>query len=239
MDLLSSVNQDHKAILEFKKKYHDLWVMIDSALSVSHQLVDEIVTNHASFPNHEFQVLQFWRTTLDYQRQSFVLIVTKQFDLGLGCLRLASELTRNSLRVLENPQLLQVLLDKKTRKDEKQIRDAFKFDETKSEEQFLYSLYKLCSSYGIHGHMTSDIARTPTLFTQKHVLLTVSETSVLQILEIWLKSFFPLQNQYVYYFGQQYEPATGKSYAELHDLYSDRVITFSQNLKSRINDKRK
>ncbi len=234
MDLLSSIRQDHEAILEFKNKHHDLWIMIDSALNVSHLVADEIITKNLSFPDHEIYVFQFWMTTWDYQRQSLLLIINKQFDIGFGCLRMASELTRNSLRILESPLLLQLLLDNKRSKTENPKRDAFKFDQTNSEEKYLYSLYKLCSSYGIHGHMTSDISRRPVMFTQEHVLLKITETSVLQILEIWLESFFPLQNQYVYYFGERYKPATGKTYAELFEAYNKQLVAFSQYLKSKI-----
>jgi len=231
MDLLSSINRDYDLVLEFKNKHVDLWTMVASAFSVTHSVADEIVINNTSFPNHEIYVLQFWKTSLDYLKQSFISIITKQFDMGLGCLRLATELTRNSLRILEGPQLLELLLQNKTRIVERQIRDAFKFDKTKKEEQYLYDLYKLCSSYGIHGHMTSDIHRTATLFTESHMLLKIPETSVLKILEIWLKSFFPIQNQFVYYFGEKYKPTTGKKYAELHDAYGDAVIAFGENLK--------
>src|SRR5690606_2088557 len=138
MNFSNSIDHASKALLDFKRRQTDLWELFEAGFSAVDLIPSELFGSNKRFPDHEFQVLLFWQTCIEYQRESLLLILKGQFDLGLGCLRLAAELTRNSIRILEKPELLDLLREREKPGVKDKLRKALKFYENRPEEKFLY-----------------------------------------------------------------------------------------------------
>lgn len=230
MELTSYFEKQNKIALEFKDYHPEVWEISNGAYLVSKTVISEVATSNYSFEPHEFQVFLFWQTTLDYQIESLNLIIRKHIDIGLGCLRLASELVRNSARLLELPELLSLIQKPQDSITEKEMRRSFKFKTSDPNEKYLYELYKLTSTYGIHGHNTSDLSRTPSYYKGDKVMLTIKDREVLKIIILWLSSFFPIQNVFNFYFGQKIHLNSSKYYYDYLNVFNNALPKLKKDL---------
>lgn len=139
--------------------------------------------------------LLMWANVVEYQIDSFFLILRGRLDAGLALLRLASELARDIRCVAVDDTRLQLWLKRTDKNTRKVYRREFKFDDSDHIESYVHKLYDLTSDYGVHGHLTTTIALQPAQFTPdgRHVWLEVPDIEIDRCLEIWFAAFFPIQ----------------------------------------------
>lgn len=231
MELSNFFNRQSEIVFQFKDNYPDIWEMLNGAYLVSNTVISEISSLNVTFKDHELQVFLYWHMTLDYQIESLSMIIRKQIDAGLGCLRLASELTRNSARLLEQPELLSVLRGATGSDHETMVRRSFKFKVADPEEKLLFDLYKMTSKYGIHGHNTGDILRTPVFNKGEKVQVTIKDEEILKMLSLWMTAFFPIQNIFVNYFGSKFSVKSVQYYLDYITAFNSAMSDFKKNIQ--------
>jgi hypothetical protein len=84
---------------------------------------------------------------------------------------------------------------KKGKLERKIYRETFRFSDSDRLEKHVHKLYDLATNYGVHGHQTTYLTSEPKGATPDNnaLFMDVSDIAVYRILEIWLASFFPLQ----------------------------------------------
>jgi hypothetical protein len=136
-----------------------------------------------------------WQTVLDYQMQSIVLILQHKLDSGLALLRMAAELSRDVHVIGKDDARMDLWVEKEKRKREYQ--NVFKFDTSLPPGQMVYNIYKLCSAFGVHGHISNHMFSE--LVGQggndgQLAFTDVSEIGILDSVETWLMGFVPMHH---------------------------------------------
>jgi hypothetical protein len=145
---------DHRQL--FREKQEGVWSLVDGVLLAARALAIDVGKQHTSarFVTHR---VMMWQTMIQYQTEAFLLIVDGRLDEGLGLLRMAAELARDSSRMGNDEAKLTLWLDRSTRPEaRKPYRKTFRFSDTDPIERYVRQLYRLASESGIHGHATAS-----------------------------------------------------------------------------------
>lgn len=181
-------------IQRFRQDQEGVWILVNSAYLTANTVLNAVQTNsNLDIPCvHRTMMLA---TVLDYQMDSFFLIVRRRLDAGIALLRLASELARDIARVAQDDSQMSLWLRRTEKDSRNRYRKEFKFDLGDPIECHVHKLYDLASDFGVHGHMTTTGALRPvdSLPDRRHLVLAVPDTEVYKALEIWLGAFYPVQ----------------------------------------------
>jgi hypothetical protein len=188
-ELLKSWKWRDEKVEEFFNECKDLPDLLNSSV-----LIVRTYIQSTSQPDHSLEramLVNFWRTVYDYQEDALFLILCERFDAAFAMMRLASELTRDLARMGEDPVNFKMWMNKESEKDKKHYKETFRFNMSDELEEFVFSQYKTFSRWGVHGHLTGDIARKPEGVTpcETYVKLEITEDSILQNIGIWGLSF--------------------------------------------------
>ena len=109
---------------------------------------------------------------------------------------MAAELARDAACISEDDLNHEMWQKRQEIKREKNYKKVFRFKDDDQEEKYVHSIYDLDSDYGIHGHQTSQMFMSKSDLTEDGWFVSIRSTDleVLEILTVWLFSFFPLQN---------------------------------------------
>lgn len=215
----------------------ELWATINAAYVVSRGLIAAVATGEARSTAGADR-LMMWQTVLEYQIESFFLLIDRRLDGGVALLRMAAELSRDLARIWDDETLLDVWLDRSTgRTQKKAYRDAFRFDESDKNESYVHKLYDLASTFGIHGHILSSSMLQPTRRSSdgKLFALEVPDIAMHRTLEIWLAGFFPLQELCLRKLRTTKIPAISRAIAhfdEMRRAFDQLFATYREALRS-------
>jgi len=222
---------------KFATKNPEVWDAITCAF-LSVNLIDDWIPTLPNLSEVEFHRYLMRKTVTDYLRESFFLILDTSLDAGIALLRMSAELARD-IRVIGNDsQKLAIWLDRQKSATKRQYRDHFKFDESDCEEAYVYKLYKLASSLGVHGHTTDAFQRIIVGHLnhngQDFAKLEVSAFAVLNTLNIWMCAFFPVNNlslrQFLTDRSREIQDP-GKLYFSMLHTFSKVVVAFGRMVK--------
>jgi len=221
---------------EFQKGQEGVWGTINGAYLVSRGLVGAVAKDGAlsTVGGHR---LMMWQTVLDYQMESFFLLIDRRLDEGLALLRMAAELARDVARISDDATLLDTWLNRAEGRAQKNAyRDAFRFSDSDSTEVYVHKLYDLASTFGIHGHLLTSSRLRPTHQSPdgKVVGLEVPDVEVYRTLAIWLAAFFPLQELCHRAFrscGGNTVVQAGTYYDEMRRAFDDIFATYRESLQ--------
>jgi len=162
MDGLTPVyDRMSKAIAETREKFPSGWSLAAEALAMAELLVLFRAANVGLAENdYRRNLLATWNRIRLYQQNSFILIIGQQLDEGLAVLRMAAELTFIFKAVQADPKNLRLWVKEGSPRSGS-FKAAARMDLTNPTEKRLYELYKYCSRFGIHGHLTSEIYWEP------------------------------------------------------------------------------
>lgn len=180
---------------EFQKGQEGVWGIVDAAYLASRALVGAVAKEGrlSAVGAHR---LMMWQSILDYQMESFFLLIDRRLDEGLALLRMAAELARDVARISENETLLDAWLNRMGGNAQKTAyRRNFRFSDSDGTEAYIHKLYDLASTFGIHGHTLTSSKLQPTRVSPdgEVIALELPDEEVYRTLEIWLAAFFPLQ----------------------------------------------
>jgi len=135
-----------------------------------------------------------WRTMYDYIETSILLLIKTRIDEGYALLRMASELARDIARIAENQNNFNMWKNRASFHNKEEYKTVFRFNKSDSYEKRIFNLYNLASVYGVHSHQTRDmnLSHLGELVYSKLVRINVSERKMIDSLNLWLFSFFPL-----------------------------------------------
>ena len=136
-----------------------------------------------------------WQTVLDYQTQSVILILQHNLNTGLALLRMAAELSRDVHVIGSDEARLSLWMEKNEKRREYQ--KTFKFNRSLPQAQIVFDIYKLCSAFGVHGHVSNSMHSELVGRAGKDgqfALLDVSEIGVLESVGTWLMGFAPMHH---------------------------------------------
>ncbi len=186
------LNIQQTRISEFAKNYPDIWRVFETCFAISGALRSAIGRQKAITKMEVFRLLM-WHSVTNYQVQSLILILNHELDSGYALLRLATELSRDVFCVGDDETRLNLWLERENRKGEYQ--DIFRFEETFFGKA-AHTIYRFCSKFGVHGHMTDSMFSEPVGLSadSAFVLLDVSELGILDAVHVWLTAFAPLQH---------------------------------------------
>lgn len=180
---------------DFRKGQEGVWGTINGAYLVSWAMVAAVAKDGALAADGAHR-LMMWQTVLDYQMESFFLLIDRRLDEGLALLRMAAELARDVARISADESLLDTWLKRANGREQKNAyRGASRFSDSDRIEVYVHKLYDLASTYGIHGHTLTSSMVEPTRLSPDGTVfaLEVPDAGVYRTLEIWLAAFFPLQ----------------------------------------------
>ncbi|MGH9839791.1 MAG: hypothetical protein ACREEM_13500 [Blastocatellia bacterium] len=200
----------------FRRNQEAIWGTVGTAYFVSQMLIQS-VTVLQDLTLQEAHRSMMWRTALDYQMESFFLLIDTRLDEGLAVLRMTSELTRDIARIGNDAARLHCWQNRLDPNNLRQYRQDFKFDDTNKFERFIHDLYRLSSSFGVHGHRSRTAALRPTgeIVEGKYVVLDVPDTEVFKGLEIWLAAFYPVHQ----ICAQTFFPLRSEQLVECHSHF--------------------
>ena len=188
---LEYLENRQERIRRFLARHEDLHVVIDAAVVLAHSLAS---VSTVSAPPSETKLWCgiLWQTISNYQLQSIELILGGDLDAGMALLRMAAELARD-VAVLGKDEA-QFATWKNREVNSATYRKRFKFDQSPPGRAG-YDLYKFASHFGVHGHQTTMAQTRPNTRNtgiSGVVHFEVDEDAPLQVIDIWLSSFFPL-----------------------------------------------
>jgi hypothetical protein len=180
----------------FAQHQKQVWDTVSSMYLVSRGLVAAVVRDRgiSDVSTHR---LMMWQTVLEYQMESFFLLIDTRLDAGLALLRMGAELARDTARISDNDALLSLWLDRsRGRAQRRAYRDTFRFVDSDRVEAYVHRLYELASEFGVHGHLSVNSGVQPFHVSPngEFVALGVPDFEVYRALEIWFAAFFPLQD---------------------------------------------
>jgi hypothetical protein len=212
-----------------------VWTMIDAAYLVARTLVAAVV-KEANLSSSEAHRLMMWQTALEYQMESFFLILDKQLDAGIALLRMASELARDIAYIANDESSLEIWLGRSSDEGKKkEYRKKFKFSNEPT-DQYVFQLYNLASTFGVHGHTLSSVAMQPKNFSSDGAVVSLepSDIFVYQKIEIWMAAFFPLQDMCNRAFrkkGGQVVTEGGVHYDDVKAAFNAAFVKYREALK--------
>ena len=179
----------------FRDEQSEVWDVINAAYLVARTLVACVVKD-ATLSNPEVHRFMMWQTVLEYQMDSFFLILDKRLDAGMALIRMACEQARDIAYITDDESSLAIWLGRSSDEvKKKEYRKKFKFSNAPT-DKYVFKLYNFASTFGVHGHTLNNMAIQPKNFSSDGaaVFLEPSDIPVFQILEIWMAAFFPLQD---------------------------------------------
>lgn len=87
----------------------------------------------------------------EYHREAALPCMRGPANIGLALPRMACELSRDVLRLARDKQVEASWSSRKT--DFRKYKDLFKFRKDSPAERMLFDVYKMSSSFGVHGHI--------------------------------------------------------------------------------------
>lgn len=184
----------NKWIREFARYHPDVWSVISANIDFT-QMIQLAIGHQPNLSMIEVHRHMMWQTMFDYQVQSIILILQHKLDAGLALLRMAAELSRDVYFIGDNQTWLNLWMEK-TEKN-KEYRDSFKFDQTVPQAKMVFEIYKLCSAFGIHGHVSSNM-NSKLVGRAGHdaefALLDASDIGILDSIGTWLMGFAPMHH---------------------------------------------
>ncbi len=180
--------------MEFLREHADLTQVIDASLLVAHALAFGVVSEHKSKSMVTTYAALMWQVACDYHRQSLTHILARELDSAFALLRMAIELARDFYVIGKDEQLLELWMSREESVDiASKYRKKFKFDLSNPSGKISFDLYKLCSRYGVHGHMTSLMHANRTGKADSDVVLLDTDVrAIFGGLQIWLRAYFPI-----------------------------------------------
>ena len=149
------------SLAEFKREQEEVCILVNSAYLAARTMIVAVLKDGLSgeLSSHRFMM---WQTVLEYQVESFFLLVSRRLDEGLAVLRMTAELARDLVRIGDDHRLLNTWLNRASDKTERKIyRTEFRFSDTDQVEAHVHRLYDLASVFGIHGHSTTSVSMQP------------------------------------------------------------------------------
>lgn len=210
----------------FREGQERLWIAVDSAYLAARTLIGTVMM-HLTKGTAEAHRLMMWQTVLEYQMQSFFLLIDRQLDEGIALLRMSAELARDINRIADDEARLDIWLERDCGPRQKKLyRASFRFADDDPTEAFVHKLYDLASTFGIHGHMLKSMAGKPTKISKDGtvVQLEVSDDDVYRTLEIWLTSFFALQTLS----STAFRNGADAKVAKVMNLFDETELAFSR-----------
>jgi hypothetical protein len=138
---------DAAPIENFCSAHPKIAVQTEKLLYFEWILVSLVTLSHASFSGFTpFCLHQIH----DYHRESALLCMRGQANVGLSLTRMACELSRDVLRFARDNETEKIWLSR--RDDNKTYKKIFKFNMDIPEERMLFDIYELASAFGVHGH---------------------------------------------------------------------------------------
>jgi len=188
------VRSQNKWIREFSQNHPDVWGVIGSNINFA-QMLQSVIGQQPNLSMIEVHRHVMWQTVFDYQVQSIILILQHKLDAGLALLRMAAELSRDVYSIGNNQTKLDLWMEKNDKNRE--YRDSFKFDQTLPQAKMVFDIYKLCSAFGVHGHVSNNmnsrlIGRAGR--DDELALLDVSDIGILDSVGTWLMGFAPMHH---------------------------------------------
>jgi hypothetical protein len=167
-----------------RSDFPSLWALAGKACAMSQMLV-RISSESPVIRGHEngLSLLGIWNRIINYQKNSFFLLVGNQINEGLAILRMAAESTFILKACCVSSENLLLFVDSGVPKD-KGFKEAGKMDLEDPTQKTVFDLYNYCSRYGVHGHITSELHSEP--FDPVH---GQSDYSASIYLKIWLTHF--------------------------------------------------
>jgi hypothetical protein len=186
-----------REIAGFRDQQEGVWSMVSLAsLANRHLVVSAATCQHAktAHPTDSHR-LMMWYTLIDYQMDSFFLIVARRLGAGVALLRLASELARDVSRIGTSEDRLATWLERQSsRQARRKYRQDFVFDDSDHCEAYIHQLYELASNQGVHGHILDSGHSVPTSTSPDGAFfkLGIPDVAIYKTLAIWLAAAFPL-----------------------------------------------
>ncbi|RLC70157.1 MAG: hypothetical protein DRI81_19480 [Chloroflexi bacterium] len=184
----------HRWIREFTEEHPGVWDIIGSDINVI-QMTQLAVGHQPNLSMIEVHRLHMWQTVLNYQTQSVILILQHDLNTGLALLRMAAELSRDVHVIGSADARLSLWMEKNKKRHE--YRKTFRFNRSLPQAEIVFGVYNLCSSFGVHGHvsnsMYSELAGRAGK-DGKFALLDVSEIGILESVGTWLMGFAPMHH---------------------------------------------
>jgi len=191
--LRKAVEEDHQGITDFFKSQPEIYKLLDVMIISARRLIMSTLEN---LPKDECSNWRYmlWRTLYDYIETSLLLLLKTRLDEGYALLRMAAELARDIARISESEGNFEMWKNRKDLHKTDQYKRTFSFNKNDGIEKLIFNLYNLASIYGVHSHQTRDmhLSHIGEVVEGKYIRVKVPERSMLEALNIWLFSFFPI-----------------------------------------------
>jgi hypothetical protein len=220
-------------IERFRDEQDGVWAVVNGAYLAAGGLITASATFcvRASIDAHRAMM---WHALLDYQVESFFLILDRKLSEGVALLRLASEVARDIARIGGDEARLKLWLARGSTQARKTYRAQFKFTESDPVEHYVLKLYDLASSFGVHGHILTSMKMQPVEEIGDMTVLRVPDIAVYETLSIWLATFFPLHHMCVRTFTEHDVPELRHAYALFRNMegaFAEVFEIYRENLR--------
>jgi hypothetical protein len=208
---------EQESISKFKKEYPDVWSFFGECINLA-RAIPYTIGQQEGHTEIEMHRLFLWQKVLHYQTQSLFLLLQSQLDAGFALLRLASELSRDVIRIADDKEMLAIWTDREDRS--KEYRNLFKFDANSPDEELVFNIYKFASKFGVHGHMTDTMfseAIGSTVKDASIISFGVSNIGILDAVHMWMMSFLPMHHICAKSFMSKYFVARPEIFLTLRD----------------------
>jgi hypothetical protein len=195
--LKEKIDHDYKLVIDFFEAQPGVYDLINEMLDSVQILLSITCENIVETDKNAFQRYMLWITLHEYIEESLLLLIKTRLDESFALLRMSAELSRDIARISESKTNYDLWSEKRTRNDK--YKKVFRFNNNDKLETFIYSLYKLSSNYGVHGHQTRDIhlSHLGEVINERFIRVNVPEKQLYKALNIWLRAFFPLHRMVI------------------------------------------
>lgn len=223
-----------KNIQQFRAEQDTTWALANSAVLAVRASIDIAALHGCASPTDAHRVMM-WYTVVDYEIESFFLILDRKLGEGVALLRMAAELARDMACINKNPANLHIWLKREKKEAQKDYRKTFRFDEADPLQAYVLKLYDLASGMGVHGHVLTSVNMKPVDQSPDgdFVSLAVPDLAVYQTLELWLAAFFPINELFAAGFDWELnEPMkiTRSNYNQMMNLFSGAFVAYRKGL---------
>lgn len=233
--LKETVEKDHQMLLKFFNSQPGIYDLLDAMIISARGLILKTLEN---FPEGEcsFTRYMLWATMYEYIEQSLLLILKTRLDEGYALLRMASELSRDVARIGESQSNFDMWKERARLHMKDEYKNAFRFKKDDKIEKFVYDLYNMTSIYGVHSHQTRDchLSQIGEVVHGRFMRVKVPERAVLDRLNLWLFSYFPLHLMPALTFKKIYSainPNPLVFFQETWDKFSPIFMDIKKNMK--------
>lgn len=191
--LQKTIDYDHQKISNFFNTQPAIYKLLDTMIISARGLLTSTLENLHEDESTTCRYM-LWRTMYDYLETSLLLLLKTRIDEGYALLRMAAELARDIARIGESHGNFEMWQNRESLHHTEQYKSIFRFKVGDSKEKHIFKLYNIASIYGVHGHQTRDmqLSRIGEVAHGKFIRVIVPERSMLNALNLWLFSFFPL-----------------------------------------------